>query len=248
MEWKIAVLDDDKLFLHSFTNQLQSCCSDLGFQAIITAYDSEKSLMDSLCANNPPDILFCDILLQKSNGVRFADMMQWGYPQIKVVFVTAVAANVVEIFQANPSHFLVKPISVAQLCNVLITVVKKIEKERSQENLLSFSFKGQVCVVRKNLLEYVEIKNRKLAFHECGKEIFIPGQMDELEAQLGPGFFRCHKSYLVNLRYVRRLEGGALELFSGNTIPIARKRLAETKHAFFDYAHRHAVQGRMDAL
>ncbi len=236
MKLKVGVLDDDAGFLRSFSAMLEKCLADCGHCASISLYETWDAMHADLCRGNIPDVLFCDILLPESNGIQLADILQTGYPQIKVVFITAVLANAVDIFQASPSYFLVKPIQSARLLDAVQTVVKELERDRSPENSLVIASAGGVCIIQKNLLEYVEIKNRMLAFHEIGRTITVRAKLDETAAKLGNSFFRCHKSYLIHLRFVRRLEKETAEMLSGAQVPVARTRLQETKSAFFAYA------------
>lgn len=240
MKWKVAVLDDDPAFLNSFISQLERCFSEMEVEASISLYTRWEGLLGALRQGELPEVILCDILLPDYNGVQLANLLQREYPQIKVVFITAVAANAVDIFQASPSYFLVKPIIPSRLREAMEAVAGKLEQENSGENRLLLCSKSGMSVVRKHLLEYVEIRNRRLDFHEAGRVISAPGKLDSIAEQLGHPFFRCHKSFLVNLHFVCRLNNSKFEMFSGHQVPIARNRLGESKRIFFSFAHQYA--------
>ena len=74
-------------------------------------------------------------------------------------------------------------------------------------------------------VRYFEIRGRQIQVHEKGEVFTWYEQIGTLEKQLkGKGFFRCHKSYLLNLRYVEVYNRQEAVLDNGERILIARRR------------------------
>ena len=57
-----------------------------------------------------------------------------------------------------------------------------------------------------------------------GDSVTVPGKLDEAGRQLEAGFVRCHKSYLVNLKYIARYTATQFIMMNGKIIPISRSR------------------------
>ncbi len=60
-------------------------------------------------------------------------------------------------------------------------------------------------------------------------------RISDLEALLGDGFFRCHRSYIVSMRYVRRVTKTAIVLENGREIPLSRGLYDAANQAFIQY-------------
>ena len=83
--------------------------------------------------------------------------------------------------------------------------------------------------------------HRTLLFHLAdGKTLESIGTLDELAGRLEPygNFLRAHRSYLINLDYVRQLSTRAVTMACQAEIPIPRGRYNELKNAFLEYAFR----------
>ena len=75
---------------------------------------------------------------------------------------------------------------------------------------------------------YAEVFRRKIVLHLTGRDIEYYDRIKNLEAQAGKRFFRCHRSYLVNLSYADRIEESDLLLTVGELrVPVARNRKSE---------------------
>ena len=70
----------------------------------------------------------------------------------------------------------------------------------------------------------------------CQKEtLTYYEKLDCLENQLRSEFVRCHKSYLVNMKWVRRVDSKLVFLTNGIEIPVSRNKMTETKDKVFEY-------------
>ncbi len=77
-------------------------------------------------------------------------------------------------------------------------------------------------------LVYCEVQGRRLYLHRLdGSVLDCPGRMKELEGQLDGRFFKCHRSYLVNLDHLQGFGGGLARLPGGGQVPVSRLREQE---------------------
>ena len=75
-------------------------------------------------------------------------------------------------------------------------------------------------------LIYAEAHNREISFHVTDKEIQGYYCMAELQKELPSNFYRCHRSFIVNLDYVDYVEGSDIRMKNGERIPLPKKRRA----------------------
>ena len=82
---------------------------------------------------------------------------------------------------------------------------------------------------------YAEVLNRKITLHLSeGKDISYYGRMAELEGMLGKDFFRIHRAYIVNMKYVKAYDWQSVNV-SGADIPVARGKYPELIKAYMSY-------------
>lgn len=229
------MLDDNREFLPLFLLQLKRVMDAVGMEGQVAGFSEVESFEGYMDQEGGADVVFLDILLPEQNGVRLAGVLQAKYPRAKVVFMSAVAETASDIFEVSPSYFLLKPISDDKLNAALSTAL-----QRGEGGMLALGGKGKTVVLEKALLEYIECQGRILSFHTCGEVLRIPGRLSTVTEQLGASFLRCHKSFTVNLAFIRRLEKLEFVLASQTRVPISRKNAAEVKAAFFTYLGRMA--------
>lgn len=74
---------------------------------------------------------------------------------------------------------------------------------------------------------YAENNGRKIVLHTDGEILEFYGKMNDLEEELGAGFFRCHRGYLVSMAYVSGYDSGNIYLKNGDQIYLAKRKFAE---------------------
>ena len=71
---------------------------------------------------------------------------------------------------------------------------------------------------------YFENEMRKIAVHTVRGEISFYGVMADMEREVGEGFCRCHRGYLVNLSYVAEYDTENIMLTNGEKIYLSKDR------------------------
>ncbi len=226
----VAVLDDNEEFLHGFAKMLAEEFHNCNIDAKTFLFSKAEPFLDHLKNNNGVDLCFLDILLPDHHGVSLAKILQTQFPRSRVIFMSGVAATAADIFDADPSYFLIKPI----LPQRLHTAVSAAMQEKPCE-FLTIRSKGQMLRLSKSTLEYVEIMGRTLTFHGLDYLHSTSGRLDAITRLLGEDFIRCHKSYTANLKLVHQIDKTDLVFFSEKRIPIARPKLPEVREKFFSY-------------
>lgn len=74
---------------------------------------------------------------------------------------------------------------------------------------------------------YAENNGRKIILHTGEEMLEFYGKMNDLEVELGKGFFRCHRGYLVSLSYVSGYDSGNVYLKNGESIYLAKRKSTE---------------------
>lgn len=84
---------------------------------------------------------------------------------------------------------------------------------------------------------YIESRAKKVEIHIVGapERIEIYATMEELEGQLGEGFYRCHRAYIVNMAHITEYGKDSLALTNGDKVYVAKKKYSEFVKAYKCY-------------
>ncbi|MBD5485799.1 MAG: response regulator transcription factor [Lachnospiraceae bacterium] len=84
---------------------------------------------------------------------------------------------------------------------------------------------------------YAEVFNRKVMLHTTGGDIEYYGKLTELSEQTGEDFYRTHRAYLVNLKYVEKYNATTIWLEKGSVL-VSKKQYAEFVRRYMQYINR----------
>lgn len=109
-----------------------------------------------------------------------------------------------------------------------MTVVKKGNEKAA--GTLRFPFVEGSTLIAVEALIYVETDRHRNIFHTADRTYSIYRKLDEIEQQLdGLGFVRIHRSFLVNMRYIRRISSYICHLKTGEQISVPKPRYPYVK-------------------
>ena len=166
-----------------------------------------------------------------------------------IIFITGFPERMREAFGVHAFHFLEKPVKRQVLLPVLkeaVSVVEKIlteDDKPSAENSLMIKNGDQVFLVPFRMIMYVESSGRLQHIHVSGQyrgqqeeEVIYPGSMDDLELQLPKSFYRIHRGFIVNMRYIVGYAKTGVELSDGSQLLISRYKYKEFVEKYFHFA------------
>jgi len=187
-----------------------------------------------------PDIVFLDIDLPGKNGLAIYDHFK--DPDFKIIFTTAYQQYAIEALKKSAFDYLLKPINIIELKETLSKIITQIEKEQRQMELEDkVNFLSAVEMTGVNILLDVEsgfIMENTRNIEYCiadqsysvvvtlaKKEILVTKSLKQLQELLpADQFYRTHKSYLVNIFYIRkfiRTNESYVQMKSGIKIPVS---------------------------
>nr|WP_222439376.1 LytTR family DNA-binding domain-containing protein [Sporosarcina sp. BP05] len=158
-----------------------------------------------------PDVVFLDVEMPKMNGVEVAKVLVELKKVPLIIFATAYPQFAAEAFRINAIDYLLKPYDEGQLKQTIERIDKVVYPK---EKVDAISNLGKLAVEKEGEIDYIYIKDilymyrdekvTKIITQKCDYE--IKTSLKELESRLVSfSFFRIHKGYLINLKYVSRL-------------------------------------------
>lgn len=229
---KIGICDDEKISREQLKELLEQFFQENGLSFELWEYESGADFLD---CEDEIHLLFLDIEMEGMSGIQLKEELQ-GREGMGIIFVTSHMEGMPEAFGRNVYGFLEKPAVADKLEKYLWRVLKDFEGERM---LVIKGFQGDVAVKEKDILYFVSEKKYSRMVGKNG-ESFCDIGLQQLEEMLGQkSFFRCHKSYLVNLANISDANQN-IRLKNGESIPVSRRKAKELKEAYLEYIIRKA--------
>jgi len=239
---RAVVVDDESLARKALRRELESDpaievvadCAD-GFAAVRAASEMK------------PDLMLLDIQMPRLDGFEVLEMID---PAIAVVFVTAHDEHAVRAFEVNAVDYLLKPVDPERLREAVGRARQRLGRgERMPVAALAAAVRPpgvplarvlvrdgpRVHVITTDALDYIEAQDDYIAVHSVGKSYLKQQPIAAIEATLDPArFIRIHRSYILNLDRLSRIELYAKDsriaiLHDGTRLPLSRAGHARLK-------------------
>lgn len=165
------------------------------------------------------DLLFLDVEMDNMDGMEAARQIREFDGNIMIVFLTGYADHVFDGYSVGALDYILKPVTVQRLMELLHRVRVKLEQEEN----LSFSFKNADGTWRFPLQEilYFYSDRRKVSLVTKDKEYTFYAKLDEIGKKLDGQFVRIHQRFLVNPSRVDYL-GRDTVTVGGRELPCSR--------------------------
>ncbi len=229
--YRIAICDDEKIFAESLSHCIKAYMDTQRLAYCIDVYYSVSSL-DLAMNGQKYDLLFLDILVKEASGMTYAKTLRERGDSVSIVFVSANTDYAMEAYSVFPITFLSKPVTRKDVQTVL---EKMLSSFLQKPTVIVNDKRNGRTVVQYDSICYVESMGHDILIQCCNKEsLCFSGVFSEFCASLPEAsFFRCHRSYAVNFRYVRRLQNYRFIMEDGSMIPIAKPlyKLAQERFA-----------------
>lgn len=216
----IAVCDDEIIACSNIAATIRDILEQLKTPCLIRQFNSGQELLQ---APEKFDMIFLDIIMRGLDGMATAQLLRSKSPDTILIFISSSRDYVFDAYDVEAFQYLLKPIDVGKLRHVLEKVVCKTATHSSEYMMISIErqkkkmFLDDIC--------YFEIRGRKIDIHKTDDILTYYEQIGILEKNLqGKGFFRCHKSYLINLKHVDTYNRQEVTLDNGEKIMIAKRR------------------------
>ena len=212
----VAICEDEGYILEELRKKVEKYINRKSLDASIKTFTSGEELLK---AKKKLDIILLDLMLPGIDGLEVARQISG---RSRIIFVTSYREYAVEAFDANAVHYLVKPVTEERLFSALDRAVNQTEQMDNQALTLIKSGKTQVIFIRDIL--YCEVFNHQVRIHTVHGTYDYFGTLDMLETKLDERFFRCHRSFVVNMSCVAGQEKGVAILTNGERIFISRRK------------------------
>jgi two-component system, LytTR family, response regulator LytT len=201
-----------------------------------------------------PDVVFLDINMPLQNGVELAKRIYQENEEAIIVFLTACNDHAIEAFELNALDYVLKPVDEQRLDRTIERIRNKIDEGRKRNEIpdmiskmmdrlenkqnvykkLPGELNGKIIFIDRKDIHYCYIEGEK-TYIKTFSESFVTGNtLNQIEKKTG--FFRVHRSYIVNLDNIKELFAwfnGTYKLVMRDSekseIPVSRNHVKKLK-------------------
>jgi DNA-binding LytR/AlgR family response regulator len=200
--------------------------------AAIDTFASAEAFLFQYADNKSADILLLDIEMGTMNGVELAQRIRRDNESMQIVFITGYPDFIALGYEVSALHYLMKPVSEAKLFSVLDKACKNLNKI---ERAILLNIGGEIVRIPVSAILYVEAFGHSITIAAATGLYDAKLTITEIQNELGEGFIRCHRSYIVGLKHVGRITKTDVVLDNGKAIPLSRRSYNEVNQAFIQF-------------
>ncbi|OEZ86093.1 transcriptional regulatory protein YehT [Janthinobacterium sp. HH106] len=209
---RVAIVDDE-LLARSVLREYLARHDDIDIVAeCANGFDAVKAI-----AELEPELVFLDIQMPRLDGFEVAELIG---AKTKLIFVTAYDQYALKAFECHALDYLLKPFSEQRFDQALAharanrstpDTVQMVAREAATRaaplDRVLIRDGAKVHVIASARIDYIEAQDDYISIRSEGKSYLKSQTLAELETQLDPAkFLRVHRSYLLNIDGIRRIE------------------------------------------
>lgn len=222
MEIKIGIIENEMACADSLTALLHQWASDTSLTFQLTHFTRGEDILNQDVFDH--HILFIDIQLGGIDGVKTARKLREKKYSGELVFLTAYHEYVFEGYEVQALNYIMKPIPYEKLKNCMDSVVKSLQNEyyilRNRDivekipcndilYIISSRHHMELITAQNSYRHLISIKN----ILKC----------------LPPQFIQCHRTVIINIDHVRKLEGHDIVMQNKKILPVSNTYLPDVR-------------------
>ena len=234
---KIAICDDEAFFRKDLIKRL-----DIYFQArrVYCVYFEFTDGVEILNSKTSFDLIFMDYQMKNTNGLTSALKLREYNIDTKIIFISSFTEIVFDVFSVKAFRFLTKPIDDKRLIEALDAFVE--EKNNAHSVIVRDIEAGESVTLPVTKVICAQADNVYTLVYTIDKEYRYNDTLSAFSKELTEScFFRTHRSYLINLHYVRGFSKTGISLITNEKVLISKLRYSSFKNLYFDFIKKESM-------
>ena len=202
---KFSICDDNINFVNRLSHTLESIFIQYDLKATIDFKTTNPFDLLNYVKEHTIDVLILDIDL-KSNitGLNIAKQVRDVNKDCYIIFITAHSEFVFVAYKYKTFDFLCKPINKKILEHTILRLFEDIKHHTYSKKYIKLNNKE--TIIDENEVQYIERNGMKLIFHTSNSYYETYNSFNKLKSELPTNFVRCHKSFVVNINNISKIE------------------------------------------
>ena len=226
---RIAVCDDEELFRIEFKSVLDKVLINAEYD--IDTFSGGSSLYEAFL-KNPFDLVLLNIEMPGIDGITLAKRLRAVSENVQIVFLTSHIEYALEGYEVNALRYLVKPVDMNKLSEVL----KYIQDKKNNSRQIMIKQEGEDIVIDISDIIYMESMDKNVRIVTSKSEYITRYNISDYEEELkNSGFLRIHRGYLISLSKVKKIVKNDVVMDGDISLPVSRSNIKTLKDALYAY-------------
>ncbi|MEE0451426.1 LytR/AlgR family response regulator transcription factor [Peptacetobacter sp.] len=226
----IVICENDKNDQEFVKDKVVEILDDLDIEYEIKVYNSGDDLLEGY--DKYTDIILLDIQMDGLDGMETARKIREFDDNVEIIFITSFVEYALEGYEVNAYRYLLKPVKDENLMTSLINCLN--DRNFVKRSIVIKEGDTRIKISLKDIM-YIEVQGNDITVHTLKDTYRTKGTMSNFETEINSDMFvRCHKSYLVNLEYIKSIKRYTSILVNDEEVPLSRNKYKEIKDRFFE--------------
>lgn len=229
----IVILEDQADQAERLTRMLEKYASSHpDFAYALKRYERSIPLLTEYKCD--ADILFLDIQVPDMLGMEAAKKIRAMDNKVMIIFITMLTQYAIEGYSVGAFDYVLKPVRYEEFSTKMDRACRMLAHQNTSMTL-EVRTKEEIRRVNADEITFIEVSNHDVLIHTDSEIIRQWGNLKSYEDKLAPvHFIRCSASFLVNLKYVRAVNGNTV-VVHGHELPVSASKRKEFLMALAQY-------------
>lgn len=219
MKLKVAVCDDEQNQTEYIASLVSEWGAHAGHLCEIRIFASAESFLFEYEDDKEYDILLLDVEMKTISGIDLAKRIRGRDSTVQIIFVMGYSEYMSEGYDVAALHYLIKPVSHEKLSSVLDRAVAGL---KASEKRIRIVHDRRTDLIPVSQITYIEAQKQYVLIRTGTETYRMKCTLTDIKTQLDEYFFRCQRSFIVNLWHVASISSDCVLLKDGSEVPISR--------------------------
>lgn len=234
---RIVICDNNFIDLDIIEELLQQYLKARAItNCLIEKFSNPLKLFKKIEDSEPADIYLLDMIMSEKSGIDIGKRLRDGGCENAIIYITSSVDYALDAYHVHAMRYLLKPLQQTDFFEALDHAFANMKTKPDPEYLIRT--KDGLVHVPYSRIKYIENVSRMLDVHLTDGEhvmsIFIRSSFDEKVEPLleSKSFIQVHKSFVVNLQYVKKLGKNYVIMDNDEKIPVSKSKTAAVKKEY----------------
>ena len=235
--YQAAIVEDEEVFLNRTKELLANTFNNKDISVAFDFFMSGEEFLPMIEQHFHYDMIFLDIEMPGIDGISVCRKIREIAPDALVVFISNKESLVFQTFEVQPFRFIRKS-ELNEMVNSLVdSILSELDKRKQKIIKIEEPSGGDVYSFDVRKILYVEAQRKECAIvTESGITTLRSKLMTLEEALSGEDFIKIHRSFLVNMSAITRIQKDTVLLKNGHELPLSRNMREEVKQSFLNHS------------
>lgn len=217
----IGICDDEKGTCAELEEMLYAYGTEQRIKMDVSVWYTGESLCDFLKKGNVLDMLFLDIELISTDGIKVGSYIRDGLENIDtaIIYISSKSSYAMSLFRVQPFDFLMKPLAKEVVEDVMKRCIRVYERKN---HLFEYYAKGYHYKIPYKDIIYFYSQNKKINIVLEDKQMQFNGKLKDVANTVPYNFIMIHQSYLINLDFVQECSYELVKMKTGSLLNISQ--------------------------